>query len=81
MHEHVKKKDFEIGAEKLGMLLLLRSKLFMAPHVGVEDRCLTIKNRNSFLFTMIEEFEMFVNLKFVKLKITYLNFIKELTLM
>ena len=60
MHEDIRKKDFEIGAEKLGTLLLLRSKLFMAPDVGVKDRCLTTENRNSFLFTMVEEFEMFV---------------------
>ena len=60
MHENIRKKDFEIGAEKLGTLLLLRNKLFMAQDVGVKDRCLLTENRNSFLFTMVEEFEMFV---------------------
>ena len=47
MHEHVKKKDFEIGAEKLGKLILLRSKLFMAPNVGLKGRCLTSNNINN----------------------------------
>ena len=59
-HEHVRNGDFEIGAEKLGTLLLLRNKFFMAPEVGVEDRCLTIKNRKSARFLMAEEFKMFV---------------------
>ena len=60
MHEHVLNGEFETGAEKLGTLLLLRNKLFMAPQVGVKDRCLTIKNRKSFFITMVEEFQVFV---------------------
>ena len=60
MHEHVLNEEFEMGAEKLGTLLLLRNKLFMAPQVGVNDRCLTIKNRKSFFITMVEEFQVFV---------------------
>ena len=60
VHEHILNGENEIGAEKLGKLILLRSKLFMSPNVGLKDRCLTSNKINNALATMTDEFEMFV---------------------
>ena len=60
MHEHVLNGEIEIGAEKLGTLLLLRNKFLMSPDAGVTDRCLKTENKYSVIFTMTEEFETFV---------------------
>ena len=60
MHEHILNGEIEIGAEKLGTLLLLRNKFLKGSDNGVKDRCLTTKNKNTVLSTMTEEFEMFV---------------------
>ena len=62
MHEHVLNGEIEIGAEKLGILLLLRSNIFMAPEIGVNNRCLSTKNINCVLATMTKEFKMFIDL-------------------
>ena len=82
MHEHVLNGEFETGAEKLGTLLLLRSNIFMAPEVGVNDRCLSTKNINYVLATMTKEFKMFVDfyITFKQLNLHELNLYVKLHL-
>ena len=61
VQEHVRNEEMKVGAEKLGMLLLLLNKFLMKPELGVKDRCLTSRNKNNVLATMNEEFEKFVS--------------------
>ena len=57
MQKDVQNEEMNKGAQKLGMLLLLRNKVLMKPELGVTDRWLTSKNKNSVLATMNAEFE------------------------
>ena len=82
MHEHVLNGEIENGAEKLGKLILLRSNIFMAPEIGVNDRCLTTKNINYVLVTMTKEFKMLGGfyITFKQLSLYELNFYVKLHL-